>query len=239
VAEVLLEEGAVVTINGRSQPSVEEALKELERKGRVYGVAADLTKREEVYKLVDEAYRLMGGLDAVVYVTGPPKTAKFVELEDEDWDYGVRLLTLSAVWVARAALKYLRESKNPSMVFVTSTAVKEPIPNITLSNVLRISVHGLVKTLALELGPLGIRVNGIMPGYILTDRFRNVVRDRARREGKSEEAVLKEIEAEIPLRRIGEPRDVGYVVAFLLSRYASYITGAMIPVDGGRLKSVP
>jgi len=181
----------------------------------------------------------MGGLDAVVYVTGPPRTAKFVELEDEDWDYGVRLLTLSAVWVARAALKYLRESRNPSMVFVTSTAVKEPIPNIALSNVLRISVHGLVKTLALELGPLGIRVNGIMPGYILTDRFRNVVRDRARREGKTEEEILKEIEAEIPLRRIGEPRDIGYVVAFLLSRYASYITGAIIPVDGGRLKSTP
>jgi len=239
IAEVLLEEGAVVTINGRYRDKVDEVVNELKKIGHAYGVAADLTEKDDVYRLVLEAYKLMNGLDAVIYVTGPPKTGRFSELEDDDWDYGTKLLVLSAIWVSRASIRYLQHSENPSMVFVTSIAVKEPVPNLALSNILRISVHGLVKTLSQELGPLGIRVNGVMPGYILTERLKDIIKDRARREGTSEEKILKDLESGIPLRRVGLPRDVGYLVAFLLSKYASYITGAIIPIDGGLLRHVP
>jgi 3-oxoacyl-[acyl-carrier protein] reductase len=238
VAEVLLEEGARVVINGRSHESVKNTLEELKLRGEIYGVPADLRKREDVQRLVNMAAELLRGLDAVVYVTGPPKPALFSELKPEDWEDAARLLSLSAVWVAYYSLPHLEKSENPSLTFLTSIAVKEPIPNIALSNVMRVSVHGLVKTLARELGPRGIRVNAIMPGYIMTDRVRQVAEDRARREGKTVEQVYREMASTVPLGRIGEPKEVGYLVAFLISRYASYITGASIPVDGGRMVSI-
>ncbi|KSW11706.1 short-chain dehydrogenase [Pyrodictium occultum] len=238
VAEVLLEEGARVVINGRNRERIEEALEGLRGRGEVYGVAADLTRRDDVKRLVNNAAKLLGGLDAVVYVTGPPRPGVFEELGLEDWDYAARLLVMSAVWVAYYALPYLRESSRPSLVYVTSVATKEPVEGLTLSNALRIAVHGLVKTLSRELGRHGIRVNAVMPGYIMTDRVRQLAERRARREGRSPEEVLRDIAASVPLGRIGEPREVGYLVAFLLSPYAGYINGASIPVDGGLLHSV-
>lgn len=238
IAKVLLREGARVVINGRYREGVDRAVEELRGLGEVYGVAADLTRRGDVERLVEEAVRLLGGLDALVYVTGPPRPGYFTELSPEDWDYGARLLIMSAVWLTRAALPHLEKGVEPSIVYLSSVAVKEPIPNIALSNVLRIAVQGLVKTLARELGPRGIRVNAVLPGYILTDRVRQIARDRAAREGRSEEDVLRDIASEVPLGRIGEPEEVGHLVAFLISRYASYITGASIPIDGGLLRSV-
>jgi 3-oxoacyl-[acyl-carrier protein] reductase len=238
VAEVLLEQGARVVINGRDGSRLEEALRELRRLGEVYGIQADLTMREDVERLVNGAAELLGGLDALVYIPGPPRPGRFRELGLEDWEQAARLLALSPVWAAYYAIPWLEKSKNPSMVFSTSVAVKEPLEDIALSNVMRISIHGLVKTLARELGPRGIRVNAILPGYIMTDRVRQVAEKRARETGKPVDEVIDEIAANVPLRRIGEPREVGYLVAFLISPYASYITGASIPIDGGLLRSV-
>jgi 3-oxoacyl-[acyl-carrier protein] reductase len=238
VAEVLLEEGARVVINGRDPERLEKTREELSGLGEVYAVAADLTVREEVENLVNKAAELLGGLDALVYIPGPPRPGKFRDLGLEDWEYAARLLALSPVWAVRAALPWLEKGKNPSIVFSTSIAVREPIPDLALSNVLRISIHGLVKTLARELGPLGIRVNAILPGYIMTDRVKQIAEKRAKEQGKTVEQVIEEMASEVPLRRIAEPREVGYLVAFLVSPYASYITGASIPIDGGRLRSV-
>ncbi len=238
IAKVLLENGASVVINGRSIETVTRALSRLKELGNVYGVKADLTRQEDVEKLVEESIKFLGGLDAVVYVTGPPKPGFFNELSLNDWDYGVRLLILSAIWLTYYTLPHLRRSRNPSITFLTSVAVKEPIPNIALSNTLRIAVQGLAKTLSRELGSIGIRVNTVLPGYIMTDRVRQLIKDKARRTGKSEEEVLNDIVSEIPLKRIGEPEEVGYLVAFLISDYAKYINGASIPIDGGLLRSV-
>ncbi len=238
IAKVLLENGASVVINGRSMETITRALSKLKELGNVHGVKADLTRQEDVEKLVEESIKFLGGLDAVVYVTGPPKPGFFNELSLDDWDYGVKLLILSAIWLTYYTLPYLRKSRNPSITFLTSVAVKEPIPNIALSNTLRIAVQGLAKTLSRELGGIGIRVNTILPGYIMTDRVRQLIRDKARRTGKSEEEVLSDIVSEIPLKRIGEPEEVGYLVAFLISDYAKYINGASIPIDGGLLRSV-
>ncbi len=240
IAQVLLSEGARVVINGTREETVERALRELEErfgKGKVKGVVADIRFEEQVKSLVSEAIAFLGGLDALVYVTGPPKSGFFRELSASDWIDGVNLLVMSAVNLVRESLPHLRQARNPSIIFLTSVAVKEPIPNIALSNTLRIAVHGLMKTLAQELGPEGIRVNAVMPGYIMTDRVRQLAEDRSKREGRPPEEIIKEISGKIPLKRIGDPKEIGYVVAFLLSRYASYITGASIPVDGGLLKS--
>lgn len=239
VAEVLLKNGAIVVINGREETRVKNVVSELRGKfgNRVYGVVADLTLKSDVERLVDDAASYMGGIDTLVYITGPPKPGMFKDLTDEDWEVATRLLILNAVWMVRKALTYLRNSVNPSIVFLTGTAVREPDPYLTLSNVLRVGIHGLMKTLVRELGPESIRVNAIMPGYIETDRVRNILETRASREGKSYETVYREFVQQIPLRRIGKPEEVGWLVAFLASRYASYIHGASIPIDGGLLRS--
>ncbi len=239
VARVLASMGARIVINGRNPDRLQRSVDELRKtSSEVYGVPADISRREEALMLVDKAAELLGGLDSLVYITGPPRPGFFMELNEDDWRHGVDLLIMSAIWVTRRSIEYLMKSDNPSITYLTSIAVREPIPNIALSNTLRIAVHGLVKTLAGELGPKGIRVNAILPGYIYTDRVEQLIRDKMERYGKKREEVLEEITSSIPLRRIGRPEEVGYLVAFLISPYASYIHGASIPIDGGRLKSI-
>jgi 3-oxoacyl-[acyl-carrier protein] reductase len=156
IAEVLCDEGARVVVNGKTRANVERAVSELSARGcSVKGVTADLTVRSDVERLVDEAVEFLGGLDALVYVTGPPKPGRFTDLSLEDWDYGRRLLVDSAVILVYRALPHLERSSNPSIVFLTSVATREPLEDIALSNTLRIAVHGLVRTLARELGPRG------------------------------------------------------------------------------------
>jgi len=238
IAEVLLEEGAEVYICGRTRESVEKAIAELSPLGKVRGSPADISNKDEAEALVERAYEALGGLDGLVYVTGPPKPGTFAELNLSDWEYGVRLLILSAIWISRKAIPLLEKSGRGSIVYLTSSVVKEPLPNLALSNVLRAAVHGLAKTLSRELGPRGIRVNVVVPGKILTERAVQVAKDMAARSGKSLEEVLKETSSEIPLGRYGLPKEIGYVVAFLLSPMASYVNGAIIPVDGGLLRSI-
>ncbi len=238
-AEVLLDQGAYVVINGKNPDNMAKALSELRVKygGRVYGVVADLTSKDDVYRLVDEAVKYLGGLDSLVYITGPPKPGKFTEIGVDEWEFNTRLLILNAIWLVNAVLPHLRKSSNPSIVFSTSVAVKEPIPYLALSNVLRISIHGLMKTLARELAPEGIRVNAVLPGHIETERTRKLIESKALKEGKTYEEVYREFASEIPMRRLGKPTEFGWVIAFLISKYASYVTGASIPVDGGLLRS--
>lgn len=124
------------------------------------------------------------------------------------------------------------------MVFSSSSAIREPNPNLALSNVCRIAIFGLVRTLARELGPKGIRVNGIMPGYIKTARIDSIVNDNARRKNISEDQALKELEAQVPLGHIGSTDQIAKSFVFLGSELSSYVSGAMLPVDGGMLRSI-
>ncbi|HEW63790.1 SDR family oxidoreductase [Fervidicoccus fontis] len=240
IAKVLLENGAKVVINGRSKEGVIKAIEKLQYpyKNNAKGIVADISNKDEAIRLVKESAKSLGGLDSLVYVTGPPKPGYFNELNYDDWEEGVNLLINSAIVLAKESIPFLKESKNPSMIFLTSIAVKEPIPNIALSNVLRISVHGLVKTLSKELARYKIRVNAVLPGHIETERSLQLASDRAKRENRTIEEVLNDMTKEIPLGRLGKPEEIGYTVAFLISPYSSYITGAFIPVDGGVLRSI-
>ncbi len=237
VASVLLRRGHEVTINGRTEGSVRASLARLKELGRVHGVAADLTSREEVKKLVNEAAELMGRIEGLVYIAPPPKPGRFEELTHEDWELATRQLLLSAVWLVQEALLYLKSSKG-SIVLLSSFAIREPVEVLALSNVVRISIAGLTRTLARELGRYGVRVNMVMPGNIETERARQVIESRARAKGVTYEEELQAEMADVPLRRIGRPEEVGEVVEFLLSERASYVTGAAIPVDGGLLRGV-
>ena len=236
VASVLAREGSDLVIASRDKARLEDLAKRLSSQ---YGVPvvpvkADLTVREEVRRISVEALRNFGKIDVLVYNTGPPKPGTFLELSEEDWEYGVRLLLMSAIWLTRDVVPHMIQRGGGRLIYITSSTLKHPIPTLTLSNVIRISLAGLVKTLAYQLGQYNILVNGIMQGYIDTERVREVASTRAQREGRSVEDVLREIAAEIPLGRLGKPEEIGELVAFLASDKASYISGSLILIDGGR-----
>ncbi|ACB39002.1 SDR family oxidoreductase [Pyrobaculum neutrophilum] len=236
VASVLAREGSDLVIAARDWGRLKEVAEELSSQHgvSVVPVAADLTKREDVKRIVETAVKQFGKVDVLVYNTGPPKPGTFLELTEEDWDYGVRLLLMSAVWITRDVLPHMVERRQGRLIYITSSTLKQPIPTLTLSNVVRISLAGLVKTLAYQLGRYNILVNGIMQGYVDTDRVREVAAARAQREGRTVEDILEEMGREIPLGRLAKPEEIGELVAFLASERASYITGSLILIDGGR-----
>jgi len=236
VASVLAREGSDLVIASRDKARLEDLAKRLSSQ---YGVTvvpvkADLTVREDVKRISEEALRNFGKIDVLVYNTGPPKPGEFLELSEEDWEYGVKLLLMSAIWLTRDVVPHMIQRGGGRLIYITSSTLKHPIPTLTLSNVIRLSLAGLVKTLAYQLGRYNILVNGIMQGYIDTERIREVAATRAQREGKTVEDVLREIAAEIPLGRLGKPEEIGELVAFLASDKASYINGSLILIDGGR-----
>ncbi|MCE4625976.1 MAG: SDR family oxidoreductase [Desulfurococcales archaeon] len=228
--------GAIVTVNGREEETVKKAVEKLPT-GRAYGVAADLSAEGEAARLVREAAKHMGGLDSLVYVPPPPPRGRIGELEWSDWRLSYRLLVEAPVEAVDEAVPFLEKSSNPSIAFVTSIAAWEPMEDIATSSVLRPGLHNLTVLLARQLAGKGIRVNAVVPGLILTDRLRGIARSRAEALGKSEEEVLREMAESVPLGRLGRPLDIGWVVAFLASPKASYVTGAIIPVTGGLHRS--
>ncbi len=241
VAKVLASEGCKVAISSRAIDSISRARDQIVRETgnlEVYAFGADLTVKEDVDRLAKNAIEKLGGVDILAYNTGPPRPGTFNDLNEADWDYGVRLLLMNAVWLAKRILPNMERKKWGRLVFITSTTLRQPISNLILSNTVRLSLAGLSKSLATEYGGMGITSNGIMQGHILTDRQREIAEDISRRTGKSIDDAMKQALAEVPLGRYGTPEEVGCLVAFLASDKASYINGAMIPLDGGMIKSV-
>ena len=237
-AEAFLGEGARVVINSSNSERLAAAVARLRARGEVHGVVADLARHADLDRLLAETVERLGGLDTLVYVTGSPHPGVFLEQGFEDWERAAALLVVSPSYLARKAAEAMLERSNHGrMVFLTSVAIREPIANLATSSVCRIAVAGLVRTLARELGPKGIRVNGVVPGYIRTARVEEVTRDAARRRGIPPEEALQGLEREIPLGRIGSPEELARAVVFLGSDLSSYVTGAMLPVDGGYLRS--
>ncbi len=220
VARVLAKAGADVVLLSRSEENLKRAKEKIRAASdvEVSYIVADLTRREDLERTVKEL-KDIGEPDIFFFSTGGPKPGYFMEMDMEDWEGGaVKLLLYPAVYLTRALVPAMERKGFGRIVYSTSVAIKEPIPNIALSNVVRISMAGLVRTLAKELGPKGITVNGIMPGIIRTDRMIQLAKDRAAREGKTVEEALQEYAKPIPpLGRLGEPEEIGYLVAFLAS----------------------
>ncbi len=241
VAKVLATEGCKVVISSRNQDSISKAQDLLVKETgnqNVYGVKADLTVKEDIDHLADRATSKFGSTDILAYNTGPPKPGTFKDLRDEDWDFAVKLLLMSAVRLTRRVIPDMVSKKWGRLIYITSSTLRQPVPNLVLSNTVRLSLAGLSKSLALEYGPAGITANGIMQGHILTDRQRQVAEDISSRTGNSVEQAMKELVMDVPQRRYGQPEEIGFLVAFLASEKASYINGTMLAVDGGLIKSV-
>ncbi|KUO83210.1 MAG: short-chain dehydrogenase [Vulcanisaeta sp. OSP_8] len=240
IAKVLAQEGAKVVISARREDELAKA-KEIitkESGAEVLAIKADLTVKGDVEALVNEVMRSFGTIDILVYNTGPPKPGTFSQLSDDDWEYATRLLLLSAVWLTRRVVGHMVSKGWGRLIYVTSLTLRQPIPNLVLSNTVRLSLAGLVKSLAIEYGQYGITANGVMQGYIETERIKQLAQEEARNRSVSIDEVIKNWSAEVPVRRYGKPEEIGYLVAFLASDKAAYINGSMILIDGGYVKCV-
>jgi len=210
-AEALSAEGANVAMFARRR---DELQREAERLGAL-PVRGDLTNPKDLERLVEKTLEAFGGVDILVNNGGGPPRTSALEITDETVESAVELLLLSAIRLTNLCLPHLRASGHGRIVNITSSSVREPIDNLALSNAVRPGVIGWAKTLAREIGPDAVTVNSIAPGRIETARL-----------------LAKDAE-DIPLRRVGQPKEIGEVICFLASDRASYVTGAVIPVDGG------
>jgi 3-oxoacyl-[acyl-carrier protein] reductase len=216
-AEVLVAEGARVVLSGRSQESIDNAVDALG--DQAIGVAADNAHPDTPGRLVRAARERWGRLDGALVSVGGPPLGGVMEITDEQWTASFESVFLGAVRVARHVAAELGEGG--SIAFVLSTSVRSPLPDLAISNGLRPGLAMVAKSLADELAPRGVRVNGLLPGAIRTERL----------------AELGSPPPE-PVGRYGEPEEFGRVAAFLLSPAASYVSGSMIPVDGGTLRAL-
>ena len=224
-AEALAEEGANVSMFARRREQLE---RDAERIGAL-AVRGDVTNATDLQRVVERTLEAFGGIDIVVWNSGGPPAGKASEVGDDALESAFELLLQPAVRLVRLALPHLRSSEAGRIVLITSATVKEPTPHLALSNALRPGLTGWAKTLARELGPEGITVNCVAPGRIDTPRMTELYGDG----GPPADEL-----AQIPLGRIGSPREFGDVVCFLSSDRASYVTGTTVLVDGGSSRSL-
>jgi 3-oxoacyl-[acyl-carrier protein] reductase len=227
VAESLIQEGARVIICSRSEESLKKAVDSLGEQSQY--IVADLSKSEDIDNLINRVKEITSKLDGLFVNAGGPPPGTFSNLTDDDWKATFELTLMSAVRLTRGILPLLQESKSPSILYSTSISVKQPIENLLLSNSLRSAVIGMMRTLADEVGPDGIRINAVCPGYIQTQRVEQLF-DSLRTDNRDPRTEAK---SKIPLKRFGNPDEFGKTCAFLLSPVASYIHGALLLIDGG------
>jgi 3-oxoacyl-[acyl-carrier protein] reductase len=230
-AKALVGEGARLVISSRKAESISQAAAAL-GSDRVVGIPVDNAAPESAERLVAAAIAKWGSLHGALISVGGPRPGSAMDTEEDDWRAAFDSVFLGGLRIARSVAQ--AGSDGTSIAFVLSSSVKSPIPGLAISNGLRPGLAMVAKTLADELGPKGFRVNGLVPGRIATDRLREL--DSKAPGGP--DAARRASEKTIPLRRYGDPDEFGRVAAFVLSPAASYLTGAMIPVDGGALRTL-
>lgn len=237
-AYLLASEGAQVVINGRDSSRLDQARNQIQNQTtlKVFSLQGDVGDAQIPAVLVEQAAALMGGLDILITNSGGPKPGSFDFVDDNDWMHAVDLCLMAHVRLIRAALPILRQSSNASILTITSLSVKQPINNLILSNSVRAATIGLTKSLALDLGSQGIRVNSILPASTQTERIVQLMKNRAEANGTSVDVEIKKQAEASPLGRISSPEEFAKPAVFLVSPAASYLTGVMLPVDGGLYK---
>ena len=199
----------------------------------VVPVVCDMSSQADIKRLVARTVAEFGGIDIIVNNAGGPPFGRFETHDDDAWRKAIDTNLMSVVWMTREALPHLKASGQARIINITSTAVKEPIDGLVLSNSVRAGTTGLAKTLSKELGPLGITVNNVAPGWTLTDRMRPLIEAQAQSEGRPFNEVRDERARRIPVQRLGEAEDVAAMIVFLASAQARQISGQTIMVDGG------
>jgi 3-oxoacyl-[acyl-carrier protein] reductase len=240
IAEELAAEGAHLVLCARGKETLEETAKSIRKQAavKVVAVVADVSDPKDAARVVKAAFDEFGRVDILVANSGGPPSGPFQSLTSEMWDEATRLLLKSAVELTRAVLPGMKERKWGRILNVTSIAAKQPIEGLMLSNSLRAAVIGFARTLATEVAPFGVTVNNLLPGYTRTDRVQELARAAGGKARASNTDIVSKWEKEIPMGRLGEPREFAALAAFLASERASYITGSSIAVDGGWIRSL-
>jgi 3-oxoacyl-[acyl-carrier protein] reductase len=240
VALGLAQEGCRVVVNSRSQERADNAAQRINTLGvgQAYGLEGDVSTPDAPAALVEASAHLLGGLDILVCNAGGPPPGKFESFDEAAWQKAIDGSFMSHVRLIKAALPHLRLSKTASVLTVTSYSVKQPIPNLVLSNSVRLATIGLTKSLALELGREAIRFNSILPAWTETERVTELMSFRAQQNGTTLETEIARQSADSPLGRMGTPAEFANAAVFLVSPAASYITGVMLTVDGGMYKGM-
>jgi 3-oxoacyl-[acyl-carrier protein] reductase len=240
VAEELAAEGAALVLCSRKAESVRRTASEIAAQtgAEILALACDVSRPVEVARLVESGIERFGRIDILVTNTGGPPAGPFESFTIEQWEAATRVLLHSTVELARNVLPGMKERRWGRILNITSIAVKQPVENLILSNSLRAAVTGMARTLANEVASYGITVNNIMPGYTRTERVEELALMMAEKEGITAAEFIARWEKEIPMQRLGEPRELAALAAFLISERAGYITGTSIPVDGGWIRSL-
>lgn len=234
-ALILAGEGCQVVINGRDEGRLNAACQKINAETGTQSdyCVGDAADPAQASLLINEAAEKLEGLDLLITNTGGPPSGKFEEIKEDVWQRAIELAFMSHVRLIQSALPFLRESQHASVLTITSYSVKQPIPNLVLSNSIRSATVGLTKSLALELGPDGIRFNSLLPGWTKTERVQEILEFRAKQNNTSVDQEMEKITSAIPLHRMAEPDEIGRAAAFILSPAASYINGVMLTVGGG------
>ena len=240
IALSLAKEGCHVAINSREPVNVSTAADNIraETGVKVLALPGDVTDPATPDHLIQQTVEAFSGLDLLVTNSGGPPAGKFTDFDDATWYKAVELNLLSHVRLIRAAIPHLKRSLAASVLTITSYSVKQPIPNLVLSNSIRAATVGLTKSLALELGSEGIRFNSILPAWTETERVYELMAHRATINGTTIEDEIARQSRDSSFNRMGSPQEFANAAVFLLSPAASYITGVMLSVDGGMYKGV-
>ena len=240
VAEELANEGVNLVLCARGQEGLDKVKTDIiDAAGvKVIAVAANLTEAEELNRVVDTGLEEFGQIDILVTNTGGPPAGMFESLTQVQWQEAIRQNLESVLNLTRAVLPGMKERQWGRILNITSISVKQPVENLILSNSVRAAVTGFARTLANEVASFGITVNNVLPGYTRTSRVEELAEQIAKTKGTGVEEAIDNWASQIPMGRIGEPREFAALVAFLASERASYITGTSIPVDGGWIRSL-
>ena len=240
IALSLSQEGSAVTICARNESLLAKTAGEIQAQtgNEVLPIRADVAKHGEIEAVVDATYHNFNRIDVLVNNTGGPPSTTFEETSYQNWEETFDSLFMSVVRACRAVIPHMQKARWGRIINMTSFVAKQPADRLILSNAIRAGVLGLSKSLSNELAPYGILVNAVCPGWTLTARVEELARNRARAEAKTSDEIMKSWENQIPLKRLGQPQEIADLVVFLASERASYITGAVVQVDGGVIKSL-
>lgn len=235
-ALALAQEGCKVSICSRDPKTLMKTAEEINAYAETMCLVTDVSSTKSLENWYQATVENFGQVDILVTNTGGPPVSRFMQLSDEQWQAGVESTLMNVVRLSRLVIPGMQQRKWGRIIHLTSLVAKQPLDDLTISSTLRAGLSGLTKTMANQLGPDGITVNALLMGQILTDRQNAIADVRVKQQGISYEEHFERLAAEIPLRRLGEPREVGEVVAFLASERASYLTGVSLQVDGGLIR---
>jgi 3-oxoacyl-[acyl-carrier protein] reductase len=235
-ALALAQEGCRVSICARNAEDLDKTRAEIALHNDVLAVVVDVSSAAALNDWHQQTCAQFGPVDILVTNTGGPPVKRFMELSDEQWQAGVESTLMNVVRLSRLVIPDMQARRWGRIIHLTSLVAKQPMDELTISSTLRAGLSGLTKTMANQVGPDNITVNAVLMGQIMTDRQYAIADLRVKERGITYDQYFEQHAAEVPLRRLGEPREVGEVVAFLASERASYVTGVSLQVDGGLIR---